>query len=159
VVPSWSSSRPGAAVPARRHVRVQKAEPAQMHGAGPTTAGRAWGDISAARRGTMRRTGYEPRANSRRCHTGPQALAALLLVAATAGCVSTRSPATPNLPDQPLTTTHSAASSSPTTGLGRGDDRPRSTRLSTSISGGWTFTTYYTAVQSFHSGGGVRSLV
>jgi hypothetical protein len=100
----------------------------------------------------MRRTGYEPRPNSRWYHTGPQALAALLLAAATAGCVSTRSPATPNPPEQPLTTTHSAASSSPSTRLGRGDDRPRSTRLSTPISSGWTFTTYYTAVQSFHSG-------
>jgi hypothetical protein len=99
----------------------------------------------------MRRTGYEPRANSRWCHTGTQALAALLLVAATAGCVSTGSPATPNPPDQPLTTTHPAASSTPTTRLGRGDDRLRSTGSSTSISGGWTFTTYYTAVQSFHS--------
>jgi hypothetical protein len=100
----------------------------------------------------MRRTGYEPRANSRWCHTGPQALVVLVLVAATAGCVSTRSPATPNPRDQPLRTTHSAASSSLSTGPGRGDNRLRSTRSPTPISSGWTFTTYYTAVQSFHSG-------
>lgn len=100
----------------------------------------------------MRRTSCEPGANSRWRHTGPRALAVLVLVAAATGCVSSRSPATPNPPGQPLTTTYPGVSSPPSSGPGRGHDRLRSTRSSTPVSAGWTFTTYYTAVQSFHSG-------
>jgi len=95
-------------------------------------------------------TGCERGAGTRRRGTAPWTVAALVLIVGTTGCVSGGPSGSPDPPDEAATTTRPAMIGPPSSGSGRSKVRVRSTRSPTTISAGWTFTTYYTAVQSFH---------
>ena len=95
-------------------------------------------------------TDCKRRAASRWRGTAPWTVAALVLVLATPDCLSDRMSRSPSPPGKSVTTMHPTMVGSSTSSSPRTQVRVRSTGSPTTVSAGWTFTTYYTAVQRFH---------